>query len=176
MKSKISITELKKRNPQAIQQLYANNFPLVLKFVTTNTGSMDEARDIFHDSVFILLARLNENQLDDSANLQLHIYSIARILWLDLMREKLMDETNVQHVHEFLELDANEIRRKIRGVRRMAAQFKILPEPGRTIVREHIAHGVSLTEISQRMGFSEESSAGKNKYKALIKLIEASGA
>lgn len=176
MKSKIAITELKKRSPQAIEQLYANNFPLVLKFVTTNTGSMDEARDIFHDAVFILLARLNENQLDDSANLRLHIYSIARILWLDLMSEKLMDKSNVQHVHEFLELDADDIRSKIGGVRRIAGQFKILPEPGRTIVREHVAYGVSLTDIAQRMGFSEESSAKKNKYKALIKLIEAPGA
>lgn len=173
MKEKVQLSELKKRDPHAIQALYEYNFPIVLKFVTLNTGSIDEAREIFHDAVFILMERIREKQLDESANFTLHLYSIARILWIDMMREKLMDESNVKHIHEFLELEPTRIRSKIVGVKRLSAQFKSLAEPGRTIVREHIAHGVSLSEISRRMGFSSEESAVKNKYKALKSLIES---
>lgn len=173
MKERIQFSDLRKRESRAIQALYDNNFPLVLKFVTVNTGSLDEAREIFHDAVFILLQRITEQRIDESANLTLHLYSIARILWIDMMREKLMDEHNVLHVHEFLDLDADRIRSRIVGVKRLSGQFKSLAEPGRTIVREHIAHGISLQEISQRMGFSTEESAVKNKYKALKKLIES---
>lgn len=173
MKEKIQLSDLKKRDPHAIQALYERNFPIVLKFVTLNTGSIDEARGIFHDAVFILMERIREKQLDESANFTLHLYSIARILWIDMMREKLMDEGNVKHIHEFLELDPKSIRSKIVGVKRLSAQFKSLAEPGRTIVREHIAHGVSLSEISRRMGFSSEESAVKNKYKALKSLMES---
>lgn len=175
MKEKIQFSDLKKRDSRTIQVLYENNFPIILKFVTVNTGSIDEAREIFHDSVFVLIQRIREKQLDESANLTLHLYSIARILWIDMMREKLMDETNVRHVHEFLDLDPERIRKRIVGVKRLSAQFKSLAEPGRTIVREHIAHGVSLSEIAQRMGFSAEDSAQKNKLKALKSLIESAG-
>lgn len=174
MKEKIQISDLKKRDPNAIQSLYEVNFPIILKFVTINTGSIDEAREIFHDAVFVLMERIGEKQLDESANFTLHLYSIARILWMDMMREKLMDESNVRHIHEFLELDPKVVRSKIVGVKKLSAQFKSLAEPGRTIVREHIAHDVSLSEISRRMGFSSEESAVKNKYKALKTLIESS--
>lgn len=173
MSEKIQFSELKKRSPRAVQSLYVANFPIVLKLVTTNTGSLDEAREIFHDALFVLFQRINEKQIDESANLTLHVYSIARILWMDMMREKLMNPQNMRHVHEFIELDPSVIRKRIVGVKTMSARFKTLPEPGRTIVRDHFAQGESLSEIAQRMGFSSEESAEKNKLKAIKMLIES---
>lgn len=174
MKEKIQFSDLMEHDSKAIQRLYENNFPLILRFITLNTGSMDEAREIFHDSVFVLIQRIREKQIDASADLTLYIYSIARILWMDLLREKLMDESNIRHIHEFLDLDASKIRSRFVGVKNLSNQLKILAEPGRTILREHVAHDVSLAEIAQRMGFSSEDSAVKGKVKALQKLLETS--
>ncbi len=174
MKEKIQFSGLVDQEPKVIQRLYENNFPLILRFITLNTGSMDEAREIFHDSVFVLIQRIREKQVDESADLTLYIYSIARILWMDLLREKLMDENNVRHIHEFLDLDATKIRSRIVGVKKLSNQLKTLAEPGRTILREHIAHNVPLADIAQRMGFSSEESAVKGKLKALQKLLEIS--
>lgn len=174
MKEKVPFNDLIRRDARAIQTVYEQNFPLILKFVTLNTGSLDEAREIFHDSIFVLIQRIKEKQIDESADLTLHIYSIARVLWIDMLREKLMDESNVRHIHEFIETDQDKIRSRIVGVKGLSAKLKSLAEPGRTIVREHIAHDVSLAEIAQRMGFSSEDSVVKGKFKALQKLIETS--
>lgn len=173
MSDKVQFSDLRKRSPRAIQALYDANFPVVLKFVTTNTGSLDEAREIFHDALFVLLQRIKEKQIDESANLTLHVYSIARILWMDMMRGKLMNERNMKHVHEFLELDPDVIRKRIVGVKTISVKLKTLPEPGRTIVKDHFAHGETLSEIAQRMGFSAEESVEKNKFKALKSLMES---
>lgn len=173
MSDKIQFSELIKRSPKAVQSLYETNFPIVLRFVTLNTGSLDEAREIFHDALFVLLQRIKENQIDESDDLTLHVYSIARILWMDMMRGKRMNEHKILHVHEFLELKPEVIRKRIVGVKTMSARFKTLPEPGRTIVRDHFARGESLSEIALRMGFSSEESAEKNKLKAITTLMES---
>lgn len=174
MKDRIQFSDLTEQNPRAIQRLYENNFPLILEFITLNHGTMNEARDIFHDSVFVLIQRMREKQIEESADLTLYLYSIARVLWTELLREKLMDESNVRHVHEYLELDQEKITSRLKAVKELSARFKTLAEPGRTIVREHFANNVTLAEVAQRMGFSSEESARKGKLKALKKLIETS--
>lgn len=173
MKDRISISELKERQPKAIERLYAANFPLIIQFITENKGSMDEARRIFHDSVFILLEELDADETGIIQDLTLWLYSIATVLWNDMLDEKRMDKSSVTHCHEFVELDEKTILGRIQRVRNLEARFKVLPEPGRTIVRDHYAHGISLMEIAQRMGFSEELSAEKHKLKALKKLIDS---
>lgn len=172
MKDRIQFSELTEQSPKAIQKLYHNNFPLILEFITQNNGTMNEARDIFHDAVFVLIQRIRENVVPENSDLKTYIYSISRILWNDLMREKRMDQSNVRHIHEYQELDQLRISTRLAEVKNLSTRLKTLPEPGRTIVREHYANNIALSEIALRMGFSVEESAKKGKLKALKKLLE----
>jgi DNA-directed RNA polymerase specialized sigma24 family protein len=174
MKDKFSISELKERQPRAIERLYLKNFPSTIKFITDNHGSMDEARQVFHDGIFVLLEELNDDQQNNPVeDVGLLLYSIVRILWNQVLDTKRMDKASVVHAQNFVELDEERILARINSVKGIEAQFKLLPEPGRTILRDHYAHKISLMEIAQRMGFSEELSAEKHKLKALKHLIES---
>lgn len=173
MKERTSLSELKERQPKSIERLYLLNFPLIIQFITENKGSMDEARRVFHDSIFVLLEEIDADESGIIQDTQLWLYSIAKVLWNDVLDEKRMDKSSVVDCHDFMELDEKTILGRIQRVRNLEARFKVLPEPGRTIVRDHYAHGISLVEIAQRMGFSEELSAEKHKLKALKKLIDS---
>jgi DNA-directed RNA polymerase specialized sigma24 family protein len=174
MKDKFSISELKERQPRAIERLYLKNFPSTIKFITDNHGSMDEARQVFHNAIFILLEELNVvHQKNPVEDVNLFLYSVVRILWNQMLDSKRMDRASVVHSQNYLELDEERILFRINTVKEIEAQFKLLPEPGRTILRDHYAHNISLMEIAQRMGFSEELSAEKHKLKALKHLLES---
>ncbi|TVR37084.1 MAG: hypothetical protein EA392_13695 [Cryomorphaceae bacterium] len=167
MKDSIQLSDIQNGSSEALGRLYAQYFPEVLRFVTLNKGTMDEARDCFHDAVFLLV-----HHSDGQKDMGVFMYSVVRVLWQEQMRSKKANPTSMLHVSEFLEMDPGFLRKTLHTVKATEERIKNLAEPGRTFVNEHLAHDVPLEEIGMRMGFSDSTSAAKNYFKAIAKLLD----
>jgi len=174
MKQPIKAKDLIEGNSHALQSLYEENIGLILPFATGNGCSLDEARDIYHQSLYLLITGLEEGWIEPATgNIKLNHYSIARVLLMQILADKKVDVTGMRHIHEFVELDPLVLKSRLASIHNIEQLMKTLAEPGRTVLKETVANQVSLSDIAVRLNFSNVESAVTNKYKAIQSLIDS---
>ncbi len=165
---------------KALTHLYENTLPKVRKYVLKNSGSKDEANDIFQDAVIIFFNKVKDDKYDPKMEIDAFIYTVARNLWIDkARRERRM--VNYDHVQQFeYQTDNNNqltdmIDKEKTGAMRKV--FEMLDEKCQKILNYYIYEKRSMKEISQLMGYSSEDVAKTNHYRCkqyLSKLVKNS--
>lgn len=65
-----------------VEKLYRETFPLVANMVARDGGTLDQAKDIFHDALIILLEKQQQDKLQIKVSWKAYLAGIARILWI----------------------------------------------------------------------------------------------
>jgi RNA polymerase sigma factor (sigma-70 family) len=84
---------LKLQNEKAICEVYTSYYTSVEKYILMNSGSPQDAEDIFQDSVMVLLSYVAKDNFTLTCSLKTLLFAIARRLWLKQLRYRLRDET-----------------------------------------------------------------------------------
>jgi RNA polymerase sigma factor (sigma-70 family) len=66
--------------------MYKENFVSVEKFITKNSGTIDDAKDIFQDTLLVLIEKLRADNFELTASLKTYIIAISKNLWLKKLR------------------------------------------------------------------------------------------
>lgn len=172
MKQSFKVKDLINGDAGAIDALYEANISTIVAFATANGCSLDESKEIFHHSLFLLLENLKSGSIQPESNLGLYQYSYARVLLRNMLAQKRVDISGIKYNHEFLDINVDEVLQKLATIQKTNQLMKTLAEPGRTILKENVANGIPLAEIAARMNFTSEESAGSNKLKAIQSLMD----
>jgi DNA-directed RNA polymerase specialized sigma24 family protein len=172
MKHFFKVKDLINGDARAIEALYESNISIIVAFATSNGCSLDESKEIFHHSLFLLLENLKSGNNQAETNISLYQYSIARVLLKNMLAQKRVDISGIKYNHEFLDINVDEVLEKLATIQKTNQLMKTLAEPGRTILKENVANGIPLAEIAARMNFTSEESAGSNKLKAIQSLMD----
>ena len=65
-------------NNEALTALYKKYYNIVLKLVVSNSGTSDEAQDIYQETIIVLYENVQKPQFELNCQLQTYIYSIAK--------------------------------------------------------------------------------------------------
>jgi RNA polymerase sigma factor (sigma-70 family) len=87
MTEKELIKGLKINKEEAYSALYDRFYASVKYYILRNSGSLQDAEDIFQETSIILLQKIREDKLELSASLKTYFYSIVRNLWLKKLRD-----------------------------------------------------------------------------------------
>ena len=68
-------------------ELYEVEFPKIVRLVTKNSGTLDEAKDIFQDALVVLIEKAYRKELDLTCSIGTNLYSICRNIWLERLRK-----------------------------------------------------------------------------------------
>lgn len=71
----------------AEKYLYDKSLPLIKKYILSNNGTIEDAEDVFHDSIIVLIHNLRNN-VKITSELSTYLYSIAKNLWLRRLAAK----------------------------------------------------------------------------------------
>lgn len=80
------IANLRNGNRASYETLYKENFASVEKFITKNSGTIDDAKDIFQDTLFVLIEKLRADNFELTASLKTYIIAISKNLWFKKLR------------------------------------------------------------------------------------------
>jgi RNA polymerase sigma factor (sigma-70 family) len=73
---------LRKDREKALTQLYKQTFPMVLHYVKRNSGTEQDAKDLFQDALIIFYEKAVSGQLTLTASASTYLVSICRKRWL----------------------------------------------------------------------------------------------
>lgn len=81
-----SLPLLKLGNNHSYEVLYREYYPSVEKFIIKNSGTIDDARDVFQDTLLVLLQKLKSDNFELTASLKTYIIAISKNLWFKKLR------------------------------------------------------------------------------------------
>ena len=150
----------------ALEQLYLQAFPLVATYIRKMGGSLDEAKDIFHDALVIYMEKQQDVQLEYSD--RSYILGIARNLW-----SRRFGESNrhmpFENASDSLFDDEKYAEASSPGL------LELLTATGRKcldLLSAFYYEKLDMDSLAKRFGFSGARSATAQKFKCLEKVKE----
>jgi RNA polymerase sigma factor (sigma-70 family) len=166
------LSALRSGNGQALGSLYKTYFPMVLHFITQNSGTEAEAKDIYQEAVIVLYEHVQEEEFVLSCKIKTYLYSVCRRLWLKKLAQKSRYVGKIEDFESFIPFtkDDADAEEKDEQFKAMQVSMGELGEPCRTILEDFFIHGFSMQQITDKMGYTNADNAKNQKYKCLMRL------
>lgn len=157
---------------KAGEELYAY-FPVVKKLILKNSGSRQDAEDIYQEALIILVRKVQAPDFVLSSSLNTYLYSICRFLWNDRLKQKnRIIEVEVEKSHLVFSVDEVEFIGREMENKLSEKAFLQLGEKCRQLLLLFYFKKKPLKEIAGELGFSSEKVAKNQKYRCLEKAKE----
>jgi RNA polymerase sigma factor (sigma-70 family) len=82
-----TLAGLRNKDNRAYDILYKFYFPVVESFILKNNGNRDDARDIFQETILVLLNKVPTEEFELTSSLKTYLFSISSNLWLKRLRQ-----------------------------------------------------------------------------------------
>lgn len=157
---------IKGSDEKALEYLYKKYYRMMTKLVITNSGTEEEARDVFQDALIVFWQKARSGNLVMTAKISTYIYSVCQNLWRkELDRKKrLSNEEKDSPVSMDMETPEKE---KI-----IAKCLDQLGDTCRKVLMYYYFDEMSMQEIADKLGFANTDTAKTKKYKCKQKLDE----
>lgn len=106
----------------ALTAIYHYHFKQVRKFVLANSGTEEDARDIFQEGIMNFYFNLISNKFREKSAISTYVFSICRNLWFQRLRKKtpsaILPENIMEHAQEPAEINStglSELLNEIKG-------------------------------------------------------------
>ncbi|WP_128545912.1 RNA polymerase sigma factor [Larkinella soli] len=155
-----------------LAELYKRYFPMVLHLILNNSGSEDDAKDIYQEALIVLYEKVSEGSLELHCQLKTYLYSVSRRLWLKQLSKRsrngsgLIDQENLADVDD----DLTDHHARDRQFSLMADSLDRLGEPCRTLLEDFYIRHLSMQDITDKFGYTNTDNAKTQKYKCLMRL------
>ena len=156
---------------KALETIYIENFPVILRMVLQNNGSEDDARDLFQEAMIVLYEKVQQGDFDLYSKLKTFLYAVCRRLWLKkLQTNTWTGELSEEQEESIPEESLEEHEKRDRQFRIMEKAMGSLGEPCKTILEDYYLHKRSMQEIARKFGYTNPENAKNQKYKCLMRL------
>ena len=139
-KTELELIEgLKKNEDFALKEIYSQNYSIISQFIMNNSGSIQEAKDIFQDAIIVFYKNVNDINFKLDCKIRTYIYSVARRLWLNELKAKGRRGGDISDYENFLifnDKQENDFLLKEKQINIMSESMEILGEPCSTILND----------------------------------------
>jgi len=166
MDEKEVFERIKNGDEKALELIYKKYYRMMTKLVITNSGTEEEARDVYQDALVVFWQKARSGNLVMTAKISTYIYSICQNLWRKELDRKKRLSNEEKDSAQSMDMDAPE-RNKI-----IAQCLNQLGETCRKVLMYYYFDEMSMQEIAEKLGFANTNTAKTKKYKCKQKLDE----
>jgi RNA polymerase sigma factor (sigma-70 family) len=163
---------LAQNDRKAIETIYKQNYNMVQTLVVNNSGSIEDAKDIFQEALIVLYEKAKSGSFELNCLIRTYVYSVCRRLWLKRLHQLQNTAPEVESIEETVpvedELEAHE--QKNMDFLLMEKAMQSLGEPCKSLLESYYLHKKSMMEIAGDFGYTNADNAKNQKYKCLMRL------
>ncbi len=164
------IDRLKKGDEKVLDEVYIKCYRQVRSFILKNSGTANDAEDVYQESVIILFENAMKGKLDKiEASVSTYLYKIARNKWLyHLRRQNRNPEylVDIQGIN-FESLEESEENTSLQWDEKLHQVLNKLGNPCRDILLDFYYFRQSMEQIAQTFGYKDMNSAKSKKNKCM---------
>ncbi len=166
MKDSEVLAKISKGDESALDFLYKKYYRMMTKLVITNSGTEDEARDIYQDALIVFWEKAKSGNLVMTSKISTFIYSICLNLWRKELERKSRLSNEEKDDVEYQDIESEERDKIIRDC------INELGDTCRRILMYYYFDGMSMSEIAEKLGYANTDTAKTKKYKCKKRLDE----
>lgn len=160
------------RDEGVLREFYTLYYQGIRRFVRSNNGNEEDARDLFHDAMLVLFQKARSEGFKLTCSPGTYLFSVARYLWLKELGKRKRISGNVVDVEEFIDPDndTDQINEKNERLLFFRKCFEKLPEDCRKVL-ELFTKGFTIAQITGIMGYSSEQYTRNRRYRCKATLM-----
>jgi RNA polymerase sigma factor (sigma-70 family) len=166
MKDSEILARIRQGDEGALDYLYKKNYKMMTKMVINNSGSEDEAKDIYQDALIVFWQKAVSGNLVLSSKISTFIYSICQNLWRKELERKSKLSSEEKDSPEINDVDKRE------RIDIINTSINNLGETCRKILTYYYFDNLSMSDIAEKLGFANADTAKTKKYKCKKELDE----
>jgi RNA polymerase sigma factor (sigma-70 family) len=166
MDEKEIFERIQKGDEKALEFIYKKYYRMMTKLVIANSGTEEEALDVYQDALVVFWQKARSGNLVMTAKISTYIYSVCQNLWRKELDRKKRLSNEEKDSPQVMDMDSAE-REMI-----MAKCLNQLGDTCRKVLMYYYFDEMSMQEIAEKLGFANTDTAKTKKYKCKQKLDE----
>jgi RNA polymerase sigma factor (sigma-70 family) len=168
------IDKLKKEESASFGLLYKLYFPTIAGFIKQNSGSDQDAEDIFQETIIVLLNKVRQPEFVLTASLKTYLFAISKNLWLKRLRNDkhyvvVADDQTLIEIGDLLtEQEENTDKEKV------VTWFKKITAHCQRILKAIFYLNEPMDNLMIKMGWKNKHTATNQKYKCIEQIRKES--
>lgn len=154
----------------ALGQLYRAELPRIVRYVRRNSGTEDDARDVFQDALIVFSEQVRKGIFRQESSIKAYLRSICKHMWLNQLKRRKHADAYVDYqkdvpaipadtpVKLMLDQEKDELIGKLMGA---------LGDKCKEILQLRIYYRDSMQEIAERLGYKNAQNAKNRHYKCM---------
>jgi len=152
----------------AFKSLYAANYARVKRQIKANSGTNEDAADVFQDSLLVLYANIRDGKFELKSSISSYLYGIAKNIWLKTLRKKRFNVNDLIRETEFSSIDDSIVYDNLLSVKVLLER---IGEGCKSIMIDFYFKKLKMLELAKIYNLGSEEAARNKKYRCLKKLI-----
>lgn len=173
------IVAIKTNDSVALKALYISNYPKIESLVLSNSGSKEDAKDIYQEAFIAVWNNIKNNTFipTNETAIQGYLYTIAKNKWMDVIKSSRFKKTKSAFNDTVLNNkseDVNDLNQDDSENKKLSLAmeaFKNLGQPCKQLLSTFYFDKKSLKDIASELRI-EETTARNKKYRCMEKLRE----
>jgi RNA polymerase sigma factor (sigma-70 family) len=162
------------QDEKVLREYYVLFYQSIRRFVLSNNGNEEDARDLFQDALVVLFQKVRGGNFELTCSVATYLYSISRYLWLkELNKRKWVTYKSVD-LEDFIDTSSDiiEISEYNERLKMYRLHFDKLSSDCKKVLSLFM-EGHSIAEITQLMGYSSEQYTRNRRYRCKSWLIDS---
>ncbi|MCB9224494.1 MAG: sigma-70 family RNA polymerase sigma factor [Crocinitomicaceae bacterium] len=152
---------------KAFRSLYSY-YPKVEKYILINSGSKEEALDVFQDALVVLYEKVQTLEADTEIKIDGFLINTCKFIWLNELRKKKVRISDEEKLDQLgYENEINEQLQKEEKYQIIDAVIQQLGNKCRSILELFYFRAFSMEAIAKKFGYKTVKSAKVQKYKCM---------
>ncbi len=156
---------------EALTYLYKNVQPKVTKWISQNNGSIEEAQDIFQDSVIVFYKYVTQQKFKENESIEGFIFSVAKNKWINRAKQR----QKTTHLPATFSIADEGISYKESDLKNIELLLEKLGQACKELLTYSVFYKMSMEDIALRMNYSNANAVKTKNYKCkqrLVKLVK----
>ncbi len=157
---------------KAIETIYKDNYNMVQGLIINNNGTAQEAKDIFQETMIVLLEKTRSGNFELNCQIKTYVYSVSRRLWLKKLQQynRYSNDVESAAITVPVEDDLEEYEKRDQEFTMMEKAIGNLGEPCKSLIEAFYIQKRNMQDIASQFGYTNADNAKNQKYKCLMRL------
>jgi RNA polymerase sigma factor (sigma-70 family) len=163
---------LAQNDRKAVEAIYRNHYSMVQNLIINNSGTSDDAKDVFQEALIVLYDKAKSGSFELHAQLKTYIYAVCRRMWLKRLQLNRKFSGDLAIVEETISIgeDVERYEHRNREFNLMERAMQNLGEPCKALLESYYLQKKNMSEIAREFGYTNADNAKNQKYKCLMRL------
>ncbi len=164
MKDGVILEKISRGDEKALDYLYRKYYKMMTNIVLKNSGTEQEAKDIYQDALIVFWQKVISNQLVLTSKISTYLYSVCLNLWRKELERKSKLSNEQKDEAQYIDQESSERSRII---------HECIGELGDTckkILMYYYFDDMSMQDIANKLGMANTETVKTKKYKCKKRL------